>query len=148
MKRILTFPFLAAFLLPFSSVSAEEICPLPRGMQASIGAARQVVEAKNAGVSKVDLISKIPSNQNEKWLSLLLREMVEEVYGYATLRPEVYAAYRFEYCFAAQKDPGAVSKIKFSDAHPLLQKCDLIEQEGARPPCAMKVLHAVSDIPE
>lgn len=128
--------------------ASDDICPIPVGMQAAIGAAKEAVAAKNSGISRADLLKKVPEDSDSKWLSRLLTEIIQEVYDYPVLRAEVYAAYRFEVCFVAQNHPDRLSSIKFADAHPLLEKCALLPQEGARPPCAMRVVHTVSGIPE
>lgn len=143
-------PPLITFLLWVSgyAFASEDTCPFPVGIQAAMGAAKEAVAAKNSGISKADLLKKLPQDGNSKWLSGLLTEIVQEVYDYPVLRAEVYAAYRFELCFVSQSHPDNVSSIKFADAHPLLEKCELLPQEGARPPCAMKVVHTISGIPE
>ncbi|MGJ4748451.1 hypothetical protein ACQV5M_18975, partial [Leptospira sp. SA-E8] len=135
---------LILLFLSVNAFAAEDICPFPAGVQASIGASKQAIAAKNSGVSKEDLLKKIPQGIE---VSRLLTEIVQEVYDFPTLRPEVYAAYRFNLCLVATKYPEQVSEIKFSDAHALLQKCESISEEGARPPCAMRVVHTISGIP-
>jgi hypothetical protein len=78
----------------------------------------------------------------------MLKSIVDAVYDYPVLLPEVYAAYRFEHCFVSQQHAEQVAAMKFADAYPLLKKCELLEPEGARPPCAMRVVHRVSGVAE
>lgn len=67
----------------------------------------------------------------------------------AVVRTELdgYAAYRFEHCFVSQQHAEQVATMKF-DAYPLLKKCKQFDPEGARPPCAMRVVHTVTGISE
>lgn len=81
-------------------------------------------------------------------MSQLLKSIVDEVYDHPALLPEVYAAYRFERCFVSQQHAEVVAAMKFADAYPLLKKCEQLDPEGARPPCAMRVVHTVTGIPE
>ncbi|MDD1014194.1 hypothetical protein [Pseudomonas rubra] len=122
-------------------------CPFPEGMQASVSASRQVVEARQAGITRDDLLTQISPGLNGQ-MSQLLKSIVDEVYDHPFLQPEVYAAYRFEHCFVSQQHAEQVAALKFADAYPLLKKCELIDPKGARPPCAMRVVHTVTGIPE
>jgi hypothetical protein len=130
-----------------ASALAAPICPFPDGMQASVGASKQVIESKRIGISKGELLAKISPGINGQ-ISQMLKNIVDEVYDYPTLLPEVYAAYRFEHCFVSQQHAEQVATLKFADAYPLLKKCELLEPEGLRPPCAMRVVHTVTGIPE
>lgn len=130
-----------------ASVFAASDCPFPQGMQASIGASKEAVAARQAGVAKADLLAKI-SNESSPQMSRLLKTIVDEVYDFPPLRPEVYAAYRFEHCFVSQQHAEQLSALKFADAYPLLKQCEQINPEGARPPCAMRVVHTVTGISE
>ncbi|PWB32349.1 hypothetical protein DCO48_13500 [Pseudomonas sp. SDI] len=130
-----------------ASAFGEPSCPFPEGMQASISASKQVVEARQAGITKDDLLTQISPGLNGQ-MSQLLKSIVDEVYDHPLLRPEVYAAYRFEHCFVSQQHAEQVAALKFADAYPLLKQCELIDPEGARPPCAMRVVHTVTGIPE
>jgi hypothetical protein len=116
-------------------------------MQASIGASKQAIEARQAGVAKDELLSRISPAANGP-MSQMLKTIVDEVYDYPALLPEVYAAFRFEHCFVSQQHPEQVAAMKFADAYPLLKQCEQVEPQGARPPCAMRVVHTVSGIPE
>jgi hypothetical protein len=126
---------------------AASDCPFPQGMQASIGASKQAIEARQAGVAKDELLSRISPAANGP-MSQMLKTIVDEVYDYPALLPEVYAAFRFEHCFVSQQHPEQVAAMKFADAYPLLKQCEQVEPQGARPPCAMRVVHTVSGIPE
>jgi hypothetical protein len=130
-----------------ASAWAASDCPFPQGMQASIGASKQAIEARQAGVAKDELLSRIFLAANGP-MSQMLKTIVDEVYDYPALLPEVYAAFRFEHCFVSQQHPEQVAAMKFADAYPLLKQCEQVEPQGARPPCAMRVVHTVSGIPE
>ena len=130
-----------------ASALAASDCPFPQGMQASIGASKQAIAARQAGVAKDELLTKI-SPAADGQMSKMLKSIVDEVYDYPVLLPEVYAAFRFERCFVSQRHGEQVAAMKFADAYPLLKKCELLEAEGARPRCAMRVVHAVSGVPE
>ncbi|MDR6610485.1 hypothetical protein [Pseudomonas synxantha] len=144
-KMVVVFTLLGYMVL--ASALAASDCPFPQGMQASIGASKQAIEARQAGVAKDDLLARVSPDANPQ-MSRLLKSIVDEVYDYPALRPEVYAAYRFEHCFVSQQHTEQMSAMKFADAWPLLKKCEQIEPEGARPPCAMRVVHRVTGIPE
>lgn len=129
--------------------AAEKICPLPIGLQASTGVSKEAINAKITNISKSALQLKIPkATPDNEWLTSLMLEISDEVYDYPTLRPEVYAAYRFEVCFVKQQHQDQVVNLDFAKAHPLLQECELIPEEGARPSCAMRVVHKISGMPE
>jgi hypothetical protein len=130
-----------------ASAFAASDCPFPQGMQASIGASKQAIEARQAGVAKDELLTGMSPAANGQ-MSRMLKSIVDEVYDYPVLLPEVYAAYRFEHCFVSQQHAEQVAAMKFADAYPLLKKCELLEPEGARPPCAMRVVHRVSGVGE
>jgi len=130
-----------------ASAWAASDCPFPQGMQASIGASKQAIEARQAGVAKDELLFRISPAANGP-MSQMLKSIVDEVYDYPALLPEVYAAFRFEHCFVSQQHPEQVAAMKFADAYPLLKQCEQVEPQGARPPCAMRVVHTVSGIPE
>ncbi|QPG61873.1 hypothetical protein HFV04_020405 [Pseudomonas sp. BIGb0427] len=91
--------------------------PFPEGMQASISASRQVVEARQAGITRDDLLTQISPGFNGQ-MSQLLKSIVNEVYDHPFLQPEVYAAYRFEHCFVSQQHAEQVAALKFADAYP------------------------------
>lgn len=129
------------------AMASETLCPLPIGINASIGAAKEAIAAKEAGTPKADLLKKITQGPDNP-VGQLLKDIVNEVYDHPTLRPEVYAAYRFEHCFVSQQHPTEVASIQFAEAYPLLHKCELVTPEGARPPCAMKVVHQLTGVPE
>jgi hypothetical protein len=148
LKAIAILIALQIIFLPNLAIANDSSCPFPLGAQASIGASKEAIAAKNSGTLKKDLIENLQKTENQRQISPLLNQIINEVYDYPTLRPEVYAAYRFELCFAMQSHPNQAAEIKFSDALPLLQKCELIPQEGARPPCAMEVVHTISGIPK
>lgn len=141
----------AVFTLLSCMASASALgassCPFPEGMQASIGASKQVIEARHAGVAKDDLLTRMSPGLNGQ-MSQLLNNIVDEVYDHPALLPEVYAAYRFEQCFVSQQHAEQVAAMKFADAYPLLKKCEQLHPEGTRPPCAMRVVHTVTGIPE
>lgn len=130
-----------------ASALAASDCPFPQGMQASIGASKQAIAARQAGVAKDDLLSRISPAANGQ-MSKMLKSIVDEVYDYPALKPEVYAAFRFEHCFVSQQHAEQVAAMKFADAYPLLKKCEQLDPEGARPPCAMRVVHTLTGIPE
>lgn len=130
-----------------ASALAASSCPFPQGMQASIGASKQAIEARQAGVAKADLLARM-SPAADGPMSQMLKSIVDEVYDYPALLPEVYAAFRFEHCFVSQRHAEQAAAMKFADAYPLLKQCEQIEPQGARPPCAMRVVHTVSGIPE
>lgn len=130
-----------------TSALAASDCPFPQGMQASIGASKQAIEARQAGVAKDDLLTRISPAANGQ-MSQMLKNIVDEVYDYPALLPEVYAAFRFERCFVSQQHAEQVAAMKFADAYPLLKKFEQLDPEGARPPCAMRVVHTVTGIPE
>ena len=143
---------MAAVFILLSSMTSTSVlgasgCPFPEGMQASIGASKQVIGARQAGVSKDDLLTRISPEANAQ-MSQMLKSIVDEVYDHPALQPEVYAAYRFEHCFVSQQHAEKVAAMKFADAYPLLKKCEQLNPEGARPPCAMRVVHTVTGIPE
>ena len=139
--------FMLLSCMASASALAASDCPFPQGLQASIGASKQAIAARQAGVAKDDLLSRIsPSADGE--MSQMLKSIVDEVYDYPVLLPEVYAAFRFERCFVSQQHAEQVATMKFGDAYPLLKKCEHLDQEGARPPCAMRVVHTVTGIPE
>lgn len=146
MPRVATVFILLGCMASASALGADS-CPFPEGMQASIGASRQAIEARQAGVAKTDLLAKISSGLDGR-ISRLLKSIVDEVYDHPVLRPEVYAAYRFEHCFVSQQHAEQVAAMKFADAYPLLKKCEQLDPEGTRPPCAMRVVHTVTGIPE
>lgn len=146
MTRMAAFFTLLGCMASASALGASS-CPFPEGMQASMGASKQVVEARQAGIAKADLLTRIPPGLNGP-MSQLLKSIVDEVYDNPALLPEVYAAYRFEQCFVSQQHAERVAAMKFSDAYPLLKKCEQLDPEGARPPCAMRVVHTVTGIPE
>lgn len=147
-KIFLTLSFALASVSSFAG-AAEKICPLPIGLQTSTGVSKEAINAKKIGVSKSALQLKIPkAKPDNEWLTSLMREIVDEVYDYPTLRPEVYAAYRFEGCFVKQQHQDLAVYLDFAKAHLLLQECELIPEEGARPSCAMRVVHKISGIPE
>ncbi|MNP32664.1 hypothetical protein D3C76_1258600 [compost metagenome] len=130
-----------------ASALAASDCPFPQGMQASIGASKEAIAARQAGVAKDDLLSRISPAANGQ-MSKMLKSIVDEVYDYPALKPEVYAAFRFEHCFVSQQHAEQVAAMKFADAYPLLKKCEQLDPEGARPPCAMRVVHTLTGIPE
>ncbi|WP_460421620.1 hypothetical protein [Pseudomonas sp. ZL2] len=130
-----------------ASALAASDCPFPQGIQASIGASKQAIAARQAGVAKDDLLTRISPAANGQ-MSQMLKSIVDEVYDYPALLPEVYAAFRFEHCFVSQQHAEEVAAMKFADAYPLLKKCEQLDPEGARPPCAMRVVHTLTGIPE
>ncbi|MFJ2548735.1 hypothetical protein ACIOVF_20000 [Pseudomonas sp. NPDC087612] len=130
-----------------ASALAASDCPFPQGMQASIGASKEVIAARQAGVAKGDLLTRI-SPAADGQMSKMLKSIVDEVYDYPALLPEVYAAFRFEHCFVSQQHAEQVAAMKFADAYPLLKKCEQIDPQAARPPCAMRVVHTLTGIPE
>lgn len=146
MTRIATVFTLLSCMASASAFAASD-CPFPQGMQASIGASKQAIEARQAGVAKDELLTGMSPAANGQ-MSRMLKSIVDEVYDYPVLLPEVYAAYRFEHCFVSQQHAEQVAAMKFADAYPLLKKCELLEPEGARPPCAMRVVHRVSGVGE
>lgn len=146
MTRIATVFTLLSCMASASALAASD-CPFPQGMQASIGASKQAIEARQTGVTKGELLTKISSAADGQ-MSKMLKSIVDEVYDYPVLLPEVYAAFRFERCFVSQQHGEQVAAMKFADAYPLLKKCELLEPEGARPPCAMRVVHTVTGVPE
>ncbi|MBS7596722.1 hypothetical protein [Pseudomonas sp. RC2C2] len=130
-----------------ASALAASDCPFPQGVQASIGASKEAIAARQAGVAKDDLLTRISPTANGQ-MSKMLKSIVDEVYDYPALLPEVYAAFRFEHCFVSQQHAEQVAAMKFADAYPLLKKCEQLDPEGARPPCAMRVVHTLTGIPE
>ncbi|AWY44192.1 hypothetical protein DKY63_31495 [Pseudomonas putida] len=146
MTRMIAVFTLLGCMASASALAASD-CPFPQGMQASIGASKQAIAARQAGVAKADLLAKVSPDANPQ-MTRLLKTIVDEVYDYPALRPEVYAAYRFEHCFVSQQHAEQMSAMKFADAWPLLKQCEEIEPEGARPPCAMRAVHKVTGIPE
>ncbi|MDR0277348.1 MAG: hypothetical protein LBJ37_05650 [Paucimonas sp.] len=133
--------------LASAPIFAASDCPLPQGMQASISLAKQALGAREAGVTKRDLLTYAPPVSDVQ-MPEVFKAIVDEVYDFPPLRPEVYAAYRFEHCFVSQQHAARLASLKFADVHPLLKQCEQIEPEGARPPCAMRALHKVTGIPE
>ena len=146
MPRVAFYLMVAGLSLPLPVMAAAQ-CPFPQGMQASIEASRHVVQARADGAPREQLLQGIPAKLDEPTRQLL-REIVSEVYDNEPVQADVYAAYRFEHCFLSQQHAETVAAIKFSDALPLLRKCEQIEPLGARPPCAMRAVHAVTGIPE
>lgn len=146
MKRMFVVLGLISSMAATSAQAASD-CPFPKGVQASIGASRAAVEARQAGIKKEALLAKI-SPQTDGDLYPTLKSIVDEVYDYPPLRPEVYGAYRFERCFVSQQHADKVAAINFAEVHPLLKKCEEITPEDARPRCAMGVVHSVTGIPE
>lgn len=130
-----------------ASALGASSCPFPAGMQASMGASKEAIAAKQAGVTKSDMLIRIDSGLNAQ-MKPLLKSIVDEVYDHPTLLPEVYAAYRFEHCFVSQQHAEQMAALKFADVYPLLKKCEQIEPQGARPPCAMRAVHTLTGIPE
>lgn len=146
MTRMAAVFFLLNSMASASALAASD-CPFPQGLQASIGASKEAIAARQAGVAKDDLLTRISTPANGQ-MSQMLKNIVDEVYDYPALLPEVYAAFRFERCFVSQQHAEQVAAMKFADAYPLLKKCEHLEPEGARPPCAMRVVHTVTGIPE
>nr|NLU60116.1 hypothetical protein [Pseudomonas sp. BIGb0427] len=68
-------------------------------------------------------------------MSKMLKSIVDEVYDYPALLPEVYAAFRFEHCFVSQQHAEQVAAMKFADAYPLLKKCEQIDPQGSTALC-------------
>ncbi|HQS59830.1 MAG TPA: hypothetical protein PLU16_15375 [Gallionellaceae bacterium] len=147
MKKIIVAIVVYSAITPTSCLAAESLCPFPRGLQITTQATKEAVNFKNAGIPKSELLSKLPKGQ-EDWVYKLLNEIVDEVYSYPTLKPEVYGAYRFEHCFISSKYPSEISKVVFSQAHPRLIKCEEILVEKERTLCAINVVHDVSGIPD
>lgn len=129
-----------------SALTASD-CLFLQGMQASIGASKQAIAAGQAGVAKDELLTRMSPAANGQ-MSKMLKSIVDEVYDFPVLLPELYADFQFEHCFVSQQHGEQVAAMKFADAYPLLKKCELLEAEGARPPCAMRVVHTVTGIPE
>ncbi|MBZ9779984.1 hypothetical protein K9857_00255 [Pseudomonas sp. REP124] len=146
MTRMVAVLTLLGCITSASALAASD-CPFPQGMQASIGASKEAIAARQAGVAKDVLLARITPSADGQ-MSRMLKNIVDEVYDYPALRPEVYAAYRFEHCFVSQQHAEQVSAVKFADVYPLLKKCEQIDPEGARAPCAMRVVHTVTGIPE
>ncbi len=146
MTRMVALLALLGTLASTAALAASD-CPLPQGMQASVDLAKQALRAREAGVTKRDLLTYAPPVSDVQ-MPEVFKAIVDEVYDFPPLRPEVYAAYRFEHCFVSQQHAEQLASLKFADVYPLLKQCEQVDPEGARPPCAMRALHKVTGIPE
>lgn len=71
------FTLLSCMASASASALAASDCPFPQGMQASIGASKQAIAARQAGVAKDELLTKISPTADGQ-MSRMLKSIVDD----------------------------------------------------------------------
>ena len=99
--------------------------------------AASAVNNKTKGVSKKAMKKALPPLDSSPNTELLrsMHEILDEVYDYEELDPQIYSVYRSEICFRRINEKE--TPTDFSLSHPKLQECSKISDKKIE--CAMGV---------